>query len=119
MINHGRAFGDAIGLVATGQYDFNSKQIALNGTLVPAYFLNGILGDLPVVGKLLAGGAGQGLFGANFKVGGAVSDPKITTNPLSILAPGPLRDLFLFQAPRPSQASPNPGAKPPAPEAKP
>ena len=119
VINHGRAFGDAIGLVATGQYDFNSKQIALNGTLVPAYFLNGILGDLPVVGKLLAGGAGQGLFGANFKVGGAVSDPKITTNPLSILAPGPLRDLFLFQAPRPSQASPNPGAKPPAPEAKP
>ncbi len=119
LIDHGRAFGDAIGLVAEGQYDFNSKQIILNGTLVPAYFLNGILGDLPVVGKLLAGGTGQGLFGANFKVGGAVSEPKITTNPLSILAPGPLRDLFLFQAPRPSQVSPNPGTKLPATEAKP
>jgi AsmA-like C-terminal region/Protein of unknown function len=119
LINHGRAFGDAIGLVAEGQYDFNSKQIALNGTLVPAYFLNGILGDLPVVGKLLAGGAGEGLFGANFKVGGAVSEPKITTNPLSILAPGPLRDLFLFQAPRPSPASGSNPSQPPATGGKP
>lgn len=118
-IEHGRAYGDAIGLVAGGQYDFNSKQITLSGTLVPAYFLNGILGDLPVVGKLLAGGAGQGLFGANFKVGGPVSEPQITTNPLSILAPGPLRDLFLFQAPRPSQPTSDPAPKPPQPAARP
>ena len=112
LIDHGRAYGDAIGLVATGQYDFNSKQIALSGTLVPAYFLNGVLSDVPVVGKLLAGGAGEGLFGANFKVGGPVSAPDITTNPLSIIAPGPLRDLFFFQAPRPSGTAPAPS--PPA-----
>lgn len=119
LIDHGRAYGDAIGLVATGQYDFNSKQIALSGTLVPAYFLNGILSDLPVVGKLLAGGTGQGLFGANFKVGGPVSAPEITTNPFSILAPGPLRDLFLFQAPKPSDAAPAASPAPPAPATKP
>jgi hypothetical protein len=115
LIDHGRAYGDAIGLVATGQYDFNTKQIALSGTLVPAYFLNGVLSDLPVVGKLLAGGAGEGLFGANFKVGGPVSRPDITTNPLSIIAPGRLRDLFFFQAPRPSGTAP----RPPTPAAKP
>jgi hypothetical protein len=115
-IDHGRAFGDAIGLVADGSYDFNTKNIDLRGTLVPAYFLNGILGDLPLVGKFLAGGTGQGLFGANFRVGGPIASPSITANPLSILAPGPLRELFLFQAPRPSggnaPAKPNAGGAP-------
>jgi hypothetical protein len=46
----------------------------------------------------LLGGRGQGIFAANFRVAGPMSDPGISVNPLSALAPGFLRGLFLFDA---------------------
>ncbi len=91
-IKQGRAFGGAIDL---------------EGTLVPAYMLNSIIGKIPVIGNFLLGGEGQGLFAAQFRTSGPLDDPKITVNPLSALAPGALRNLFLFEpgdpdAPRPA-----------------
>ena len=115
-IANARTAGNAIGLVGSGQYNFNTKLVALEGTLVPAYFFNSVLNDLPVVGEVLGGGPGGGLFGANFKVGGTLAAPDITANPLSILVPGALRDLFLFQAPRPrdgASQAPDSGIKTP------
>ena len=92
-----------------------AKMLELSGTLVPAYSLNSVLGYLPVLGPILLGGKGEGIFGANFKIAGPVSDPKIAVNPLSALAPGVLRKFFLFDAPKPA---PMP-APPPAPTAPP
>ena len=65
------------------------------GTLVPAYTLNSVIGDIPLLG-LLVGGAGQGLFAANFRMYGPRDEPHVSVNPLSTLAPGVLRNLFLF-----------------------
>jgi hypothetical protein len=55
-----------------------------------------------VLGDLLLGGQGQGLFAANFRVAGSLDDPKISVNPLSTLAPGFLRKLFLFEPGNPA-----------------
>lgn len=108
-----RAYGGAIGVNANGSFDMPTNMLELSGTLVPAYSLNSVLGNLPVLGPILLGGEGEGIFGANFKIAGPVSDPKITVNPLSALAPGVLRKLFLFEAPEPA---PSP-APPPEPTA--
>jgi hypothetical protein len=70
---------------------------------------------VPLLGPILLGGEGEGIFGANFKIAGPVSDPKITVNPLSALAPGILRKLFLFDAPSATPASPPEAATAPAP----
>jgi len=87
--------------------------LELSGTLVPAYSLNSVLGNLPVLGPILLGGEGEGIFGANFRIAGPASDPKITVNPLSALAPGVLRKLFLFDAPEPAATpAPAPTATP-------
>lgn len=100
-----RAYGGAMGINADGVYDIDAKALDFEGTIVPAYTLNSVLGNIPVFGKLLLGGEGEGIFGANFRVAGPVSDAKITVNPLSALAPGVLRKLFLFGVPDPGLPS--------------
>jgi AsmA-like C-terminal region len=94
-----RAYGGAIGIRTDGTYDFAGSTLDLSGTLVPAYTINNLLGNIPVLGPALVG---EGVFGVNFRVAGPVSDIKISVNPLGIVAPGALRRLFLFDAPDPS-----------------
>ncbi|RMD63318.1 MAG: DUF3971 domain-containing protein, partial [Alphaproteobacteria bacterium] len=89
-----RAYGPALGLTAKGDLDLNTGQLDLAGTIVPAYTVNRILGQIPLLGTLLTGGEGQGVFAVTYRMRGPIGDPKITVNPLSALAPGFLRSLF-------------------------
>jgi hypothetical protein len=91
-----RAYGGALGVNVGGTVDLDQSTLDLAGTLVPAYTLNGILGNIPVIGNLLQGGEGQGIFAAGFRATGSLDDPRISVNPLSAIAPGMLRNLFLF-----------------------
>src|SRR5205807_1752948 len=63
-----RAYGGAIGINASGTIDREAAQMNVSGTLVPAYTLNSVIGDIPLLGDILVGGAGQGLFASNFRV---------------------------------------------------
>ena len=96
-VNDLRAYGGAIGINLSGTVDRVAGQMDVSGTLVPAYTLNNVLGNIPVLGNLLLGGAGQGIFAANFRLAGPIDDPRVSVNPLSALAPGILRKLFLFE----------------------
>jgi uncharacterized protein YhdP len=88
------AYGGAIGVTGNGVAELGRDRLDLQGTIVPAYALNSILGNVPVIGPLLLGGEGQGLFAANYRVTGSAADPQVSVNPLSALAPGFLRRLF-------------------------
>jgi hypothetical protein len=111
-LRDGHASGGALGINANGWIDLDHDQLDLSGTLVPAYTLNSILNNIPMLGDLITGGAGTGLFAANYRLSGALDSPQISVNPLSALAPGFLRQLFLFDAP--SAAVPDPRTAPPA-----
>jgi uncharacterized protein YhdP len=89
-----RAYGPALGLTAKGTIDFERDETALQGTIVPAYTVNQILGVIPLLGPLLTGGEGEGVFAATYKATGPVSDPEVSVNTLAALAPGFLRNLF-------------------------
>ena len=101
------AYGGAIGVTANGVVRLSQDRLDLQGTIVPAYALNSILGNIPVIGSLLLGGEGQGLFAANYQATGSAADPQIRVNPLSALTPGFLRRLFQpnFGIPPPVQES--------------
>jgi uncharacterized protein YhdP len=101
------AYGGAIGVTANGLIDVVPDRLDLQGTIVPAYALNSIIGNIPVIGSLLMGGEGQGLFAANYRVTGSSTEPQVSVNPLSALAPGFLRRLFQpnFGMPPPVQQS--------------
>jgi hypothetical protein len=104
------AYGGALGISAKGWLNPGADQIDVDGTLAPAYALNSVLGNFPVLGSLLMGGEGQGLFAARFHLGGSNDNPTVTVNPLSALTPGLLRHLF-----DPFSDLDQPGAAPAAP----
>jgi AsmA-like C-terminal region/Protein of unknown function len=89
-----RAFSSSLGLTAKGRLDRLNDRIDLEGTIVPAYFFNSLLGNIPLVGRLLVPEQGGGLFAASYSVHGAIDDPQVAINPLSALTPGFLRSLF-------------------------
>jgi hypothetical protein len=113
-----RMYGASIGFTANGFVDLEADQIDVAGTIVPAYAVNSILGNIPLLGDLLAGQRGGGIFAANYTAKGPASDADVRINPLSTLAPGFLRRLFgVFggaNAPAPA-AGGTENAPPPAP----
>ncbi len=94
QIQDGVAFGPQLGLTLDGGYDLARRDLDLNGSISPAYAINGALGNVPLVGSLLTGGEGEGLFGVTFSVDGDTNKPVVSVNPLSALAPGFLRKMF-------------------------
>ena len=93
-IGPGRAFGRSIGVTFRGEFDRDRDTVAFNGVVVPVYFVNRVLGSIPLIGGLLTGGEGEGLFAASYELSGPVDRPRTKVNPLSALAPGFLRGLF-------------------------
>ncbi|BAI73021.1 hypothetical protein AZL_023830 [Azospirillum sp. B510] len=91
-----RTSGSALGLTLEGQIDLDTESANLRGTIVPIYGLNRLIGQIPLLGDVLSGGEGQGIFSATWHVQGPLSDPDVSVNPLAVLAPGFLRNLFFL-----------------------
>jgi hypothetical protein len=89
-----KANGPTMGLTMEGQIATSEGILNVNGVVVPAYGLNSLLGNLPIVGGLFTGGDGKGLFGVAYRVKGSTSNPDVSINTMSGLAPGFLRLLF-------------------------
>ena len=84
----------SLGVTAMGRIGLSAGETSISGTIVPAYFFNAMLGQLPLVGKLFSPEKGGGVFAARFSVSGAIEDPSISINPISALTPGFLRQIF-------------------------
>jgi hypothetical protein len=93
QITDGRASGTSLGLTAQGTISGPDDTADLTGTIVPVYSVNKLFGQIPVIGELVTGGGG-GLFAFTYAVNGPLDNPSISVNPLSVLAPGFLRNLF-------------------------
>ena len=91
-----RAYGPALGFTAKGDVDLRDDVIDLEGTAVPAYTINRVLGAIPVLGWILVGGEGEGLLAVTYRMKGPLEKPTVSVNPLAALAPGFLRGLFGF-----------------------
>ncbi len=95
-LKDGRMSGPAIGLTMDGQIDRVTDGIDMEGTLVPAYTINSFLGKVPLLGPLIVGREGEGIFAITYSVRGQADDPTVVVNPLSAIAPGFLRRIFEF-----------------------
>ena len=112
-LSEARAFGPAFGITADGVIDRDKSTADLRGTIAPAYALNSLPGKIPILGRLLVGKEGEGLFALTYTLRGALKDPRIVINPLSALAPGFLRRMFFIGEPgaerRPRDSDEGPG----------
>ncbi|MCH8081706.1 MAG: AsmA-like C-terminal domain-containing protein, partial [Proteobacteria bacterium] len=93
-ISGGSASGPSLGFTMEGQIDQRFERMNINGTVVPAYTLNTIISRIPVIGTILMGGKGEGLFAVNYRVSGTRDDPKVDISEISVLTPGILRKLI-------------------------
>jgi hypothetical protein len=89
-----RAFSASLGMTAKGRVDFSRHTVAVDGTIVPAYFFNTLLGEIPLIGRLFSPERGGGVFAATYSMNGPLDDPAVSVNPLAALTPGFLRGLF-------------------------
>ena len=92
-IKKGYMKGANIGMKLAGSIDFKSSKLNLNGSLTPVSGLNSFVGNIPIVGLILTGTQGA-LMVADFGIKGALSSPEVWANPLSIVTPGILKDIF-------------------------
>lgn len=94
-LSNAKSYGAALGLTASGTVKTTAETIDVQGTIVPFYVINAALGRIPLIGDLFTGGeAGGGVFAATYSMKGALAEPAVSVNPLSILGPGVLRHLF-------------------------
>lgn len=89
--------GDDLGATAEGLIRKSDGAIDITGTIIPAYGANAALGKIPLLGDILTGGGGEGIFGLTYALSGAMAEPRFQVNPVSAIAPGILRKFFEFE----------------------
>lgn len=89
--------GPLIGSTFQGTLYDGQGNMAMTGTFMPAYGLNRLFAELPILGALLGNGRDRGLIGITYKLSGDAKKPHVTVNPISVIAPGIFRSIFEFQ----------------------
>jgi hypothetical protein len=96
-LENGIIRGEQIGATFQGLLRDRAGNMEMTGTFMPAYGLNRIFGELPIIGAILGNGTDRGLLGITFKLSGKTASPNLVVNPLSLIAPGIFRQIFEFQ----------------------
>lgn len=93
-VRNGRAIGSQLGVTFEGTLDLIAQRIEMDGTVVPNYTLNSILGKLPLVGEILVGGKNSGIIATAYTAEGPLKNPKLKVHSLSAFTPAFLRGLW-------------------------
>jgi hypothetical protein len=94
----GLVSGVQVGGTLKGFIYTDAKQYDLTGTYIPMFGFSRAIQKVPLLGLLIAGEEGDGVFGVTFAVRGPLEEPKFQANPLSFLALGPFRRIFEYRA---------------------
>jgi len=94
VVNGAKAQGPALGLTTNGFFDSKTSKIEFDGVLVPSFGMNSALGTIPIIGDLVVGRDGEGVFSLTYSIRGTMEKANVSVNPLSALAPGVIRRIF-------------------------
>ncbi len=96
-VKDGRIRNAQIGLTFDGVIYDQSNQMSVRGTFMPLFVISRIIGGIPIIGDILSNGKSSGLIGITYRLRGAANNPKISVNPVSVIAPGVFKEIFQFQ----------------------
>jgi len=96
-LSEGVLRGSLVGASFQGMLYDTKGNIDMTGTFMPAYGLNRLFGEIPIIGILLGNGRDRGLIGVTFKLEGDADSPNVQVNPLSAIAPGIFRSIFEYR----------------------
>jgi hypothetical protein len=77
-----------------GKVDFRAQVIDVGGTYVGGTGIMQVIASIPVLGPILTGPRGEGVFGITFAIKGTMANPQVVVNPLALLTPGIFREIF-------------------------
>jgi hypothetical protein len=97
LLSKGVLRGPAIGTTFQGTLYGRDGNMDMTGTFMPAYGVNRIFGEIPIVGMILGNGRDRGLFGITYRLAGDAKSPTLQVNPISAIAPGIFRSIFEFR----------------------
>lgn len=98
-LRNARAYNSSLGITAEGSINLSARSLQMQGTVIPAYLFNSLLGRIPFLGRLFSPERGGGVFAASYGVRGTLDNPQVSINPLAALTPGFLRGFFdIFQS---------------------
>ncbi len=93
-VRDARLVGPVLGMSGDGDIKLTEKYLDFDGALVPVYTANNLLGDIPILGDIIVGEKGSGMFALTYSVKGPFDKTQISVNPLSALTPGFLKGIF-------------------------
>jgi len=89
-----------IGVTAKGTIDLKNDSYNLKGMIIPGFIINNLfgLGNIPVLGSLLTGGEGGGVFGLRYEYVKNKNDKEgqFSTNKVTSFVPSTIQNLFDF-----------------------
>jgi AsmA-like C-terminal region len=86
--------GQLVSASMRGTVDFRAQTLDVGGTYVPMSGLMRAPAPIPLLGPLLTGPRGEGIFGITFAIQGSMARPQVIVNPLALLTPGIFREIF-------------------------
>ncbi|WP_420409636.1 DUF3971 domain-containing protein [Hoeflea sp.] len=96
-IREGVLRGPQIGASFQGTVSDAQGRMDMTGTFMPAYGVNRLFSELPLIGAILGNGRDRGLIGITFRLTGETKSPLLQVNPLSAIAPGVFRSIFEYR----------------------
>ena len=96
-VSNGVLRGPLLGFIFQGTLYDKAGNMNMTGTFMPAYGLNRIFGEIPLLGMFLGNGRDRGLIGVTFRLRGDANAPDLHINPLSVIAPGIFRSIFEYR----------------------
>ena len=92
-LENGKIEGNQVGFRMEGNINFTEKRLDINGKVVPEYIIiNRLVSNIPLLGNILQGGKDKPFLAANFTIKGGFDNPSIFVNPISVIAPGVVRE---------------------------
>lgn len=96
ILREGVVRGPVIGASFQGTFFDPQGNMDMTGTFLPAYGVNRIFGEIPLIGQILGNGRDGALIGITFRLVGDAKKPDLQINPISAIAPGIFRSIFEF-----------------------
>jgi hypothetical protein len=94
VVRDGAISGPFEGATIRGKVDFRAQTIDMGGTYVGGTGLLGALEPIPIIGPIVMGPRGEGVFGITYAIKGSMAKPQVIVNPLSLITPGIFREIF-------------------------
>lgn len=95
FFKEGLVKGSELGLTFNGEANLIDDYYDIQGTFIPAYTLNTLLTELPIVGDIItAGSPEEGIIAANYKVQTKMKELDISFNPISVLVPNIIKNFL-------------------------